>query len=222
MLEGKPILNDPFKRMKGEDVCLAWLEQDPHAMEEPVVIETPEGLGMKMPLEELTVPNIAVILGEATPIEVIGLSLACHLIISHVQLCLITDVASQSNSPGWTIGKWANYFSTEPASREKVLNVISLEISGTALGDQVIPPKLVRDLDWVENHWPPSKKGKGNLWPKVQLYCLMGIGGAWTVSFRALSCELSYQLNTFRIGTSTSRVLQFIIISSEGERYFFV
>lgn len=74
MLEGKPILKDPFPRVKGEDVCLAWLEQDPHAMEEPIVIEAPEGLGMKMPLAELTVADIAVILGEATPIEVIGLS----------------------------------------------------------------------------------------------------------------------------------------------------
>ena len=70
--------------------------------------------------------------------------------------------------------------------------MISLEISGTTLGDQVVPPKLVRDLDWVENHWPHSKKGKGNLWPKVQLYCLMGVGGAWTVSFcvRSLSSIL--------------------------------
>jgi len=68
--------------------------------------------------------------------------------------------------------------------------VISLEISGTALGDQVIPPRLVRDLDWVENHWPHPKKGKGNLWPKVQLYCLMGVSGAWTVSLCGGSCEL--------------------------------
>jgi F-box/leucine-rich repeat protein 10/11 len=75
-----------------------------------------------------------------------------------------------------------NYFSAEPASRDKVRNVISLEISGTALGDRVVPPKLVRNLDWVENHWPHPKKGKGNLWPKVQLYCLMGVSGAWTVS----------------------------------------
>lgn len=60
--------------------------------------------------------------------------------------------------------------------------MISLEISGTVLGDQVVPPKLVRGLDWVENHWPHPKKGKGSLWPKVQLYCLMGVSGAWTVS----------------------------------------
>jgi F-box/leucine-rich repeat protein 10/11 len=74
MLEGKPILKESFKRMKGEDVCLSWLEQDPHAMEEPAVIETPEGLEMKMPPKDLTVADIAKILGEATPVEVIGLS----------------------------------------------------------------------------------------------------------------------------------------------------
>lgn len=73
MLEGKPILKETFKRMKGEEVCLAWLEQDPHAMEEPVVVETPEGLEMKMPHEELTVADVADILGKETPIEVIGL-----------------------------------------------------------------------------------------------------------------------------------------------------
>lgn len=78
MLEGKPILKDSFKRMKGEDVCLAWLEQDPHAMEEPIVIETPEGLGMKMPPEELSVADISETLGEATQIEVIGPILASY------------------------------------------------------------------------------------------------------------------------------------------------
>lgn len=58
--------------MKGEDVCLAWLERDPHAMEEPIIIETPEGLGIKMPPEELSIADISETLGEATPVEVIG------------------------------------------------------------------------------------------------------------------------------------------------------
>ena len=101
--------------------------------------------------------------------------------------------------------------------------MISLEISGTALGDQVVPPKLVRDLDWVENHWPHSKRGKGNLWPKVQLYCLMGVSGAWTVSLRGRVEPVNFLCDAyiFRIGTSTSRVPQFIITSFGGERYLF-
>jgi len=81
MLEGKPILKDSFKRMKGEDVCLAWIEQDPHAMEEPIVIETPEGLGMKMPPVELSVADISETLGEETPIEVIGLTFASYRVV---------------------------------------------------------------------------------------------------------------------------------------------
>ena len=81
MLEGKPILKESFKRMKGEDVCLAWIEQDPHAMEEPIVIETPEGLGIKMPPSELSVADISEILGEETPIEVIGLIFTSYHVV---------------------------------------------------------------------------------------------------------------------------------------------
>ena len=81
MLEGKPILKESFKRMNGEDVCLTWIEQDPHAMEEPTVIETPEGLGMKMPPVELSVAGVSEILGEKTPIEVIGLTFPSYRIV---------------------------------------------------------------------------------------------------------------------------------------------
>ena len=103
------------------------------------------------------------------------------------------DVATQSNTPGWTLGKWAEYCSTEALARDRVRNVISLEISGTKLGDQVLPPRLVREIDWVENFWPNTKKGKGHPWPKVQLYCLMGVAGAWTVS--VLACKFpNFQL----------------------------
>jgi F-box/leucine-rich repeat protein 10/11 len=73
-----------------------------------------------------------------------------------------------------------------------VYNIISLEISGTELAAQVRPPRLVSEIDWVENFWPfpagkeatmraaasaagEDVKGKGrkNEWPKVQLYCLV-------------------------------------------------
>jgi F-box/leucine-rich repeat protein 10/11 len=79
------------------------------------------------------------------------------------------------------LGKWATYFDLEPSKREKILNVISLEISGTKLSEMILPPKIVRDLDWVENFWPSTRKGKGHVYPKVQLYCLMGVANAWTV-----------------------------------------
>lgn len=70
--------------------------------------------------------------------------------------------------------------------RDKVLNVISLEVSATPLANKILPPRLVRELDWVENFWPNTRKGKGHPYPKVQLYCLMGVSSAWTVSFTSL------------------------------------
>ncbi|KAL6309229.1 JmjC domain-containing histone demethylation protein 1 [Sparassis latifolia] len=161
MLEGKTIQGDLFKRMKGSDVGLEWLESDENAMREPVVVESAEGLGMKMPPDTLSVDEVAELVGEDTSVEVI-------------------DVATQSNIPGWTMGKWAEYYDLEPSARDKIRNVISLEISGTNLADKVLPPRLVREVDWVEKFWPSTKKGRGHVYPKVQLYCLMGVAGAWT------------------------------------------
>ncbi|KAF9456493.1 jumonji superfamily protein [Collybia nuda] len=161
ILEGKQISGDPFKRPEGSDVGLEWLEGDENAMTEPIIIERPEGLGMKMPSDDITVDDIAELLGDEMLVEVI-------------------DVGSQSTSPGWTLGKWNEYFNLEPAAREKIYNVISLEISGTKLSNMILPPRLVRELDWVENYWPNTRKGKGHIYPKVQLYCLMGVAGAWT------------------------------------------
>lgn len=161
MLQGKPIKDHNFRRMKGSEVGTEWLEEDENAMTEPVIIESAEGLGMKMPPDSFTVNDVSELLGEETPVEVI-------------------DVANQSASPGWTLGKWVDYFNSEPKDREKIYNVISLEISGTPLANQILPPRLVRELDWVENYWPGTRKGKGNPYPKVQLYCLMGVASAWT------------------------------------------
>ncbi|TFY68072.1 hypothetical protein EVJ58_g1244 [Rhodofomes roseus] len=161
ILEGKKIRENPFRRMKGSEVGVEWLESDESAMKEPIVIESPEGLGMKMPPKSFTVEDVAEVIGKDFPVEVI-------------------DVATQSNTPGWTLGKWAEYYAQEPSVRDKIRNVISLEISGTELADKVLPPRLVRELDWVEKFWPSTKKGRGNAYPKVQLYCLMGVAGAWT------------------------------------------
>jgi hypothetical protein len=60
--------------MKGSDAGLEWLETDENAMKEPIVIENPEGLGMKMPDAKLTVSDVADIVGHETPLEVIGMT----------------------------------------------------------------------------------------------------------------------------------------------------
>ena len=89
-MHGKTIKPDPFKRMQGADVTAEWLETDPTAMTEPIVIEKPDGLGMEMP-EDLTVADVAEIVGADTPVEVIGTS-------SHVYAYAFTEVTSGPSS----------------------------------------------------------------------------------------------------------------------------
>ena len=58
--------------MTGSEITQDWLDSDPTAMTEPIIIEEPDGLGMTMPPSSLTVPEIAATLGHDTPLEVIG------------------------------------------------------------------------------------------------------------------------------------------------------
>lgn len=74
MLEGKVFKADTFPRMKGSDITVEWLEEDENALMEPIVIEKAEGLGMKMPASDFTVDDVAELIGENTPLEVIGIS----------------------------------------------------------------------------------------------------------------------------------------------------
>jgi hypothetical protein len=142
---------------------------------------------------------------------------------AHIRIHNLPDVASQSTSPGWNLGKWADYVALPPSKREKILNVISLEISGTELANMILPPKIVRTLDWVENFWPSTKKNKQNAYPKVQLYCLMGVANAWTVSTTINDRSLPRSSFTMtlvhsRIGISISQDRLCIITYTTGQR----
>jgi F-box/leucine-rich repeat protein 10/11 len=234
--------------MNGADLTKAWLDaNEPSSTgpsgdlfygpnREPIVIPKLmggfESLGGKVPDAKTGFQDIANLVGRNKTLDVI-------------------DVATQKSSQ-WSLGKWADYISeyreeaqpeasssTSASSsppqgkkayqqRNKVYNVISLEISGTALARKVRPPKLVSEIDWVDKYWPdvPGKRKARRLyhrkaedgedeedeeerakqveesikeeemlaeqgradWPKVQLYCLMGMKGSWTVSL-PLACN---------------------------------
>lgn len=85
IIESKTIVPDRFRRMAGSEVTKEWLQSDDDAFREPVVIEKPEGLGMRMPgwkegeegagLGEghsFDVDDVCRIVGGETPVEVIG------------------------------------------------------------------------------------------------------------------------------------------------------
>ena len=52
------------------------------------------------------------------------------------------DCASQSSLSNWTLGQWADYY--DDPQRDKVRNVISLEVSESKLGKMITAPTLVR------------------------------------------------------------------------------
>ncbi|ORZ03806.1 hypothetical protein BCR43DRAFT_484016 [Syncephalastrum racemosum] len=88
----------------------------------------------------------------------------------------VIDVATQSEISGWDMGRWADYYELE--RRDRIRNVISLEISGTDFAKDIERPKLVRDMDWIDQVWPHEHTPEE--YPKVQLYCLMGTRNSYT------------------------------------------
>jgi hypothetical protein len=71
-LATKPIQKHPFQYMKGQDVTILWLASDEKAMTEPIIIEHPDGLGMKMPEPGFTVRDVAKIVGSREKVDVLG------------------------------------------------------------------------------------------------------------------------------------------------------
>mmetsp|Transcript_19709 Transcript_19709/g.69775 ORF Transcript_19709/g.69775 Transcript_19709/m.69775 type:complete len:355 (-) Transcript_19709:22-1086(-) len=147
----------PKRDMKGEDITAEWARST--GFKVPVLVEEPTGLGMRMPAAEFTVEDAIADVGPATEIDVI-------------------DVGSQVNVPGWTMRDWGNYFAT-PQPRPCVLNVLSLEVTRTALGARIQRPKMVRDLDWATQLWPDTRARKGQR-PMVRTYLIMTAAGAYT------------------------------------------
>lgn len=166
--ESRPLVTGAFPPTKASALTLEWLETDPKAFTEPIFIVSPEGLGMHVLPNLMSISEIAAAVGPEKAIDVI-------------------DVASQSGLSNWTLGKWASYF--EDPQREKIRNVISLELSSTALRDKVVSPNIVRSIDWVEKYWPKDLMAQ-NICPQVTRYCLMSPGQSWTdwhVDFSASS-----------------------------------
>ncbi|KAG0351845.1 hypothetical protein BG005_008668 [Podila minutissima] len=154
------------QRITGHDLTLEYLRTTGFAL--PIIVgEGPKttrngksdslaALGMQMPERGLTVGAVRDAVGGKLLVPVI-------------------DVASQSEMDEWTMDRWAAYFSKKRKAR--ILNVISLQITGTRLAEQIVVPRIVRELDWVNNFWP---KDKTHNMPTVQLYCLMSVQGSFT------------------------------------------
>ncbi|OUM52673.1 hypothetical protein BVG19_g1879 [[Candida] boidinii] len=124
-------------------------------------------MAMKFPYG-LTVSEVTRQIGEDTPVEVM-------------------DVLTQNNLHNWNLGKWRDYYNKPDLDRDRIRNVISLEVSGTDFGDKIELPKFVRDNDIVQSLWNSPKfsslmdKNKNFInRPKVSKYVLMSVKDSFT------------------------------------------
>ncbi|KAK9457014.1 hypothetical protein V1511DRAFT_243737 [Dipodascopsis uninucleata] len=159
LIRDRSFSKDQFKRIEGSALTRKFALNG--GVLEPVVIpkDRSTGLDLSVP-KDLTVRKVLELVGADMKLEVI-------------------DVPTQHESPSWDLKKWADYYDLPPEERDRVRNVISLEVSGTKLGDQIRRPKFVRDMDLTRQVWPQEMRERGE-WPKVELYCLMSVKNAYT------------------------------------------
>lgn len=112
-----------------------------------------DALGMRIPTS-FTIDDITNLVGDDTAVEVM-------------------DVLTQQGVPGWKLGRWRHYFRSD--TRDRIRNVISLEISDLSLGQQFQRPLVVRELDLVDRVWPGPEPR-----PKITTYCLMSVKDSFT------------------------------------------
>ncbi|KAK9390298.1 hypothetical protein V1515DRAFT_562605 [Lipomyces mesembrius] len=159
IIQNREFHKDDFQRINGYELTREFAEMG--GVAQPVVVPKgrKDGLDLKIP-RSLTVRDVANMVGGEAKVEVI-------------------DVPTQHESPNWDLQRWADYYEQPADQRDRVRNVISLEISNTKLGHMIQRPKFVRDMDLVQKVWLDELKDKGE-WPKVSLYCLMSVKNAYT------------------------------------------
>jgi hypothetical protein len=154
LLGSKVFKNAEFSKLKGSELTLDYLKT--FGFKEPLIVQEKEGLGLKMP-NGLTVRAVAESVGLETKVPVLQVSDQSELVMK--------------------MGNFAKYF--ESKERKKIYNLISLEISKSDLANQVLRPKIVRQLDWIDHVWPKELKQISEF-PRVQLYCLMSVKNSFT------------------------------------------
>ena len=154
------------KEMKGEDVTVEHFQKT--GFKNPIFIREMSGLNMKIPDTSFSISDVRNMVGGKRILEVM-------------------NTATQSNAE-MTLKDWEEWW-TAPDRDATKLNVISLEFSHTKLDKEVIAPRVVRQIDFVDNVWPRHLKDSQEdttndmsrmLYPKVQKYCLMSIAGCYT------------------------------------------
>lgn len=152
----------------GNDFHVRLLQSE--GFDRPICVTDKDGLGMKVP--------------EASSFGINEVRAA----VGSRRLLDVMDVNKQQNF-SMTMKEWHKYYETPHQERQNLYNVISLEFSNTKLDSQILAPRTVRQIDWIDKVWPRHLKEMqveatnsmdDMMYPKVQKYCLMSVKGCFT------------------------------------------
>eukprot|EP00088_Acartia_fossae_P039647 TRINITY_DN4126_c0_g1_i2.p1 TRINITY_DN4126_c0_g1~~TRINITY_DN4126_c0_g1_i2.p1 ORF type:complete len:935 (+),score=174.46 TRINITY_DN4126_c0_g1_i2:37-2841(+) len=155
-----------IREISGTELSIEYLQRKGFTL--PLFIREKTGLHITVPDSSFSISDVRALVGGKRNIDVM-------------------NCATQQNS-GMTMKEWEDFF-TDPNRPDVKLNVLSLEFSHTKLDAYVTSPRVVRQIDWLDNVWPRHLKedqdeGTNELskmkYPKVQKYCLMSVAGCYT------------------------------------------
>ncbi|XP_065178289.1 lysine-specific demethylase 7B-like [Sycon ciliatum] len=145
------------EKLSGEQMNKDYMER--HGFAWPMKVSDKKGLGIQVPPPDFTITDVEQCVGPLRELNAI-------------------DVAIQEDFK-MCMHEWSEYFSQPVTKRRRTLNVISLEFSDSKLSDLVQSPSVVRQVDWLDLHWPRDAAAL-SLLPKIQKYVLMGTEGSYT------------------------------------------
>ncbi|XP_046405533.1 histone lysine demethylase PHF8-like isoform X2 [Ischnura elegans] len=152
-----PSADDITLKMHGQQLTVQYLQRT--GFNDPILIPHREGLGMTVPADTFSVSDVEYYVGSERKVDVI-------------------EVTNQTGIR-MKLGEFVKYF--KKPKRTKVLNLISLEFTGTPLSSLVEAPYIARKLDWLNQVWPADPGDDENLIrPQVEKYCLMSVKDSYT------------------------------------------
>ena len=155
------------RSVAGKDLTVAYLQKE--GFESPLFVADKADLDLKVPAtRDCGVSYIRAAVGSRRCVDAVD--------------------CDTRKATSMTMKDWQRYFE-QGKDRTNVLNVISLEFSGTKLDAQVVSPRIVRQIDWIDKAWPRHLKElqvettncpEDMMYPKVQKYCVMSAERAFT------------------------------------------
>ncbi|CDW53554.1 PHD and Cupin 8 domain containing protein [Trichuris trichiura] len=144
----------------GFEFGLSYFEKN--SFDRPILFKSAEHLELTLPPSTLSLSDLGNLVGTSRMVDAI-------------------DVNRQRTFR-MELGKFLSHF--DEAKRSRILNLISLEVSQTDLGEMVTEPEIVRQISWVDLYWPHDQSNDNSsvtyLTPEVSKFCLISMAGSYT------------------------------------------